>query len=214
MGNLYKYMLRWALRLLTVAAVVIALLWVLDRSSIFPSVSNWFKAKPVLIDNTPLVIKEVRQIAELNTVQLYAELVVDSTEYTRPNPAITALRAIGMVPVPAISRQLVLIAKGRVKAGIDLKQIEADATGDSVSIKLPKATITEVITNPADFETFAENGYWYNAGVIAVKEKARRQLLAMAYRQNLPAKADARARQVLELFLRQSGFRVVTFATL
>jgi hypothetical protein len=214
MVNIYKYLLRWALRLLTVAALVIAILWVLDRTSIFPSVSTWFKPKPVLIDNTPLVIKEVRQIAELNTMQLYAELVVDSTEYTKPNPAITALRAIGLAPLPAISRQLVLIAKGRVKAGIDLKQIEAVATGDSVSIRLPKATITEVITNPADFETFVENGYWTNTEVIAVKEKARRQLLGMAWRQNLPAKADARARQVLELFLRQSGFRVVTFVTL
>ena len=70
----------------------------------------------------------------------------------------SALRRIGLIPLPIPEkRTLVLIVKGKVIAGIDLKTLtEKDlyVKDDSVSITLPAAKILEVITNPSDIETF------------------------------------------------------------
>ncbi len=71
---------------------------------------DWFSSKPVIIDNTPLVIKEIKSLAQLNTATLYQEIVVDSL-------------APGIVSF-AVPREIVLIVKGKVTAGINLDEIK------------------------------------------------------------------------------------------
>ena len=203
----------WLKKPLILIVLVLSIILILQQIHILPSLKNWFKPKPVLIDNTPLVITKIKTIAQLNTAQLYAEVVVDSTVITRTGIALDVMRNINILPVPELpQKKLVLIAKGRVIAGIDMQLLNPEdvfAKEDSVSLLLPAPAILGVITNPADFETFTEDGTWSNTDVQLVKAGARRKLLQAAADQHLLQQAGNRSKAVLEQFLRTSGFTKV-----
>ena len=106
-----------------------------------------------------------------------------------------------------------MIRKGKITAGIDLKNLPDSnvfVKDDSVRLFLPGPKITDVFINPSGTETFYENGQWSNDEVVAVKKAARNRLLAEAGKQQLLQKAAAKAKAVLEQFLRLSGFKKIT----
>jgi hypothetical protein len=195
---------------LLLVLVLLACWFAITKTGLPQAFGNWFKKKPLIIDNTPLVITQVKNIAELQTAQLYAELVVDSTVYTNMDMTNSALKSIGMPTLPVgEQRKIVLIVKGKVIAGIDLKQLTDDRVFvkmDSVSILLPPAIILGVITNPSDFETFIETGTWTDTEVRAVKNKAQRLLLQKAAQQQLVKKANEQAAAAVEQIMRSLGF--------
>ncbi|CAN5722706.1 hypothetical protein BH10BAC3_BH10BAC3_26020 [soil metagenome] len=201
-------------RPLVLVLLALAILFLFQRIHIIPNFKDWFKNKPLLIENTPLVITQIKNIAELQTTQLYAELVADSTIMTTAGMANNTLRSIGIIPLPLPEeRTLVLIIKGKVIAGTDLKLLSENdlfVKDDSVRITIPKAKYLDVITNPSDIETFIENGKWTDAEVTAVKNSARRQLLQEAEKQQLLKQASGRSKLIIEQFLRTSGFKKVT----
>jgi hypothetical protein len=186
--------------------LVILLYWVLARLDILPSWGGLFKPKPVIIDNTPVLVEEVRKLSQLVTITAYDEVVVQESK--------TNMRMINspgsFAPIPLqTTGQLVLVGRGQVMAGIDFAKLgEKDCfvKGDSVHIRLPKAEVLSAIMNPSDFETFAETGSWTPEDVTAVKLKAREKMVARAIQQQLLPKASAKARQVVERFLRLMGF--------
>jgi len=200
-------------RMLLLAFVTAVLVLLVQRMHWLPDFGNWFKAKPALIDNTPLVIKEIKAIAELNTVTMYQELIIDSVTYVPSKiPLIVNPFTFGIQPI-LTRKELVLVVKGRVKAGINLQNLgdkNVFVKDDSVSLTLPHAVITDVFLNPSGIETFYENGEWSNEEVIAVKQSARRKLLQEADRQRLLQRADDKARLVLEHFLRAAKFTKIT----
>jgi D-alanyl-D-alanine dipeptidase len=208
-----KTIFNWLKRPLILVLLVLAIVFILQKINIIPAFRDWFKSKPLLIENTPLVITQIKTIAQLNTVQMYAEVVADSTIITKTGIANSALRNLGMITIPmAETRKLVLVVKGKIKAGIDLQKLtdnDVFVQGDSVSITLPAATIQELITNPSDFDTFIETGKWEEQEINAVKATARRRLLQEAANQNLLAQASERATLVMEDFLKASGFKKV-----
>jgi hypothetical protein len=142
-----------------------------------------------------LIIKEIKAIGELNTATLYKEVVVDST-------------ANGILPFSA-KREVVLIVKGTVTAGINLNLI-VDSTvyvkDDSVNILLPHAIITNIKMNPSDIETFYESGNWSNSEIMNLKLSARSILLQEANKSRLVEKANFKARAVVKQFLEAAGF--------
>jgi hypothetical protein len=161
------------------------------------------KRKPLIIDNTPLVLKQIRSISELKTGSLYQDVVVDSI-------------AEGRLAFSA-KREIVLIIKGEVSAGIDLNRISDEdvrVTGDSISLSLPRARITEVIINPSSVETFYESGNWTNEEITALKLSAKGKLLMAAEQNHLLEKANIKARDVMRLFLEAVGYKKVVIRTL
>jgi hypothetical protein len=109
---------------------------------------------------------------------------------------------------------IVLLAKGTVLAGIDLKKIDSGkvvALKDSVNIALPPAELLNTIINPSNFEVFDEEGKWSSNEVLQIKQRMVNKIRQRAIENNALSKAEARARQVLERFLRGVGFRQVTF---
>jgi len=199
-------------RPLVLILLVLAIIFIFLKLNIFSGIANWFKAKPVLIDNTPLVIKEIKAIAELNTATMYQEIVLDSVAISS-SPVPVMINPFSLTPRPVIlKKEIVLIIKGRVTAGIDLKNVsdkDVFVQDDSVSIKMPAAKITDVFLNPSGIETFYEQGSWSNEEVTLVKQSARRKLLAEADRQQLLKKANAKAKAVLEQFLRAAQFKKI-----
>jgi hypothetical protein len=187
-------------------AIVIIAYWLLSHFNILPSFSSIFKPKPVLIDDTPILVEEIKKISQLVTITVFDEVVVQqektNTRYLNNPDAI--------IPLPYQSTgKLVLIGRGRVLAGIDFKKLpEKDCfiQGDSVSLKLPKAEIITAIMNPSDFETFSETGSWSAEDVTAVKLKAREKLVSRAMQQDITGKAGIKGRQATERFLRLLGF--------
>jgi Protein of unknown function (DUF4230) len=202
-------MLKQLKKIAIVILIFVAGWWVLGKVNLLPSFSDIFQSRTVIIDNTPILIKEIQQIAELTTAISYDEVVVDSVKLnTTPS-----IRTNPFIPVSSSIDRIVLIARGKVIAGIDLQQLKDEQiviVKDSVSIQLPAAKILNVIINPSDFETFSEKGNWSNAEVTIVKEKAIRILEQRAIKQNILPVADKKAKLVLEKLLHSIGFTKVT----
>jgi Protein of unknown function (DUF4230) len=194
-------------RILLYIAILIMAYWVLGKLDILPSLGSLFKPKRVLIDNTPVLVEEVKKLSQLVTITAFDEVVVQESK--------TNMRLINspgtMIPLQTTGK-LVLIGRGKVMAGINLAKLTAAdcfVKGDSVSMRLPAAEVLNTIMNPSDFETFAETGTWTPEDVTAVKLKAKDKMIARALQQQILSKAAAKSQQVVERFLRLLGFNRV-----
>lgn len=188
---------------LVIIAAVLAIIFLLQKIHWFPSFSDLFKNKPVLIAETPVLIKEIKNLSLLTTISMYDEVVMDSTK-EKNLPSFPGLR-----PVPD---KIVLIGKGIVKAGVDLKKInegDIQIKKDSVSIMLPHAELQAILMNPSDFETFDEEGNWSTEAVTQIKIRMRDKIEQRALHNNILEKAGQRSILIIENFLRRIGFKKV-----
>lgn len=140
----------------------------------------------------------MKNIAELMTVSSYDEVVVDSTKSL--NTVFPGLLSAKVISKPT---QLVIIAKGRIIAGTDLKELKEESVfikGDSVSLLLPPAKVLDAIVNPSQFEIFIEETGWNEKEVNNLKVKARDLIVSRSIQLGLLKKADIKARQIMENF--------------
>ena len=172
-----------------------------------------FAARPMSIDKTPILVNEIKSIGQLITYTSYDEVVADSVIVTRGSAFVNAFNRLSPVPLlPSADKQLVLIVRGKVLVGTDLSMLTDTSVtikNDTVTLVLPKPKIFEAIVNPSDFETFVEKGNWTSKEVMLVKIKARRKLEARALQQNILAKADIKAKTILQNFLGTMGYKNV-----
>lgn len=181
--------------------LVLAVILILKTTDFLPS---WdiFSSKPVTIDDTPIIVKDIRSLGQIITATYYDEVVVDSV-IKHPFPQL-----------PLTDDHLVIIARGKVLAGLDLKGL-ADSSvtvvKDTVRMKLPQTNIIDVIINPGDYITFEETGKWSQEGVTAVKLKAKDKITGNAINKKIIEKANTKAKTVLEDFFHAAGFKVVLF---
>jgi hypothetical protein len=197
-------------RYLFMLALLLGVIFFLQQIHWFPSFKNLFGSRPIVIDNTPVLVKEINNLSQLITLVASTEVVHDSTKsQMTPSASIP-----GFIVIPSIEKteKLVLIGKGKVFAGInlaELKEKDVFVKGDSVSITIPKARIFQTIVNPSDFEFFEEKGKWTDDEVKAVKIGLRNKLLITVLSQNILYKAQERAKQILMVFLEHAGFKRV-----
>jgi Protein of unknown function (DUF4230) len=187
------------------AAGIAIIYLILVRLDILPSLQSIFSSKPVTIDNTPVFIKEVKNIAQLMTVMLYDEVVIDSSKTNAVTLPTLLFPSSGVQ-----TNKLVIIARGKIIAGIDLQQIDENKIfikDDSVSITLPKVKILEAIANPSDYEIFTEEGSWTPDEVNAVRVRAREKMIARSIQQGVLEKAAVKSKSIMESFLRSAGFK-------
>lgn len=187
------------------AAGIALVYFVLVRLNILPSIGEWFREKPVTIDSTPVMVREVKNIAQLMTVAAYDEVVMDTAK------TVTASVPSLFGNVKGESKaQLVLIGRGRVIAGVDLQKLKEEdiyIKADSVSIQLPPAEVLEAIANPSDFEIFSEDGEWPPAEVSMIKIRTKEKMVQRSVQQGLLQKAGSKAVSIMENFLRSAGFK-------
>lgn len=193
--------------------VLIVFIWLLNKLSDIPSMRSLFTAEKVVIDQTPILIKNIKSIAQLVTVTSYDEVVVDSLVYNKAAAIFDLFRRVSpMAMLPSPQKQLVLIGRGKVLAGTNLQKLNDHSikvSNDTAWINLPEAEIVEAIINPSDFETFEERGQWSDNEVIAVKVKARNKMISRAMERGILEKANKKANAVIENFLHTAGFKVV-----
>jgi hypothetical protein len=186
-------------------------IYLLNQAKILPDIREAFRSKPVMVENTPVLIKEIREMTQLISVTSYDEVVVDSAKSSSMD-IVKALTGRTTPLSPPMDR-IVIVAKGSVQAGTNLKFLTDSniyVEGDSVAIQLPQAEILEVIVNPSGFSTFTETGVWSPDAVNLVKSKAKKVMEQRAVAKNILAIAEQRARLLMDNFLRTAGFRKVT----
>jgi hypothetical protein len=203
--------------ILFVLLIATAAIWLMSKLNKLPSFGDIFASKPVVIDQTPILIKEIKTIAQLVTVTSYDEVVVDSLVFDKKAAFVEAFRIVApLAMLPSLQKQLVLVAKGKVLAGTNLQKLRPESIlikEDTITLNLPGAEILEAVVNPSDFETFEEKGVWSDTEVTRVKMKARSKMIDRALRQNILTKADNKAKAIMENFLRNAGYKVVYVQT-
>lgn len=209
-------MTRMLRRLLFVALLFLVIIFLIRKTTVFPSLHDFFKPKPVVVDQTPLLVAEIRNIAQLMTVEAYSEVVVDSTRYPFGIPP-RIFNAIPGNPLGLLgASKLVLIVRGKVVAGVDLKNLDQNnirVKGDSLFVQLPRAQVLDVISNPSDVETFIEEGAWDERAATNLKIKARNKLVQQALAQGALQQADSKARSLVYGLLKNTGYKWITVTT-
>lgn len=168
--------------------------------------------RPLTIDDTPVIVTKIRSLGELTTACYYDELVLSQT---KPNAfSSTALGSLAEGLGKDVDDHLVLIAKGTVRAGLDLMDItEEDIrfVGDTAYIRLPAPQYLDVIVNPSDFEVFAETGKWTHEEITGLQGTARTRLLMGADHYGLKSRAYAGAMDAVTELLVASGYTYIRF---
>jgi hypothetical protein len=169
------------------------------------SFPNPFKSQPIVIDKTTNVVEEVHRLAELTTATYYEDYVIVKKR-TRESTVLG-------LKINDVDDELVLITKGKVRAGFDLSKLQPqDILSDSVSItlKLPEVQLLDIITNPSDFETFEESGDWSYEEVTKYKNEARAAIEQSALESGILELAEKTGKERLMSFLQVLGFKEVT----
>ncbi len=195
---------------LVIIGAVLLIIFLFQKINWLPSFKNIFHSKPINIEETPVIIQQINSLAQLITVTFTDEVVMDTAKIGNGLPSLL-LTAIGTVLTPGIGK-LVIIGRGKVLVGTDLKKLQQKdiyTAGDSVHVLLPHAKILQTIVNPSDFETFIEDGTWNDAAVTALKIKIRNTINEHAIEQNILEQADARSENIIETFLKNTGFKKV-----
>jgi hypothetical protein len=186
--------------------------WLLGKMNLLPSLGDIFSPKKVEIDRTPVVIQQIKSLAQLVTVTAYTEVTADSTMRSTLGERLRDVFNPFSVQVN-MNRQLVIVGNVVVHAGVNLDKLNPQQVfirGDSISLQLPPAEILDVILNPSGTDIFVEEGTWNNEAVTAVKARIRDKAVSELKDRGVLYQADERAREVLLQFFRAAGFKQVT----
>lgn len=201
---------KWIKRIIILTAMFLAMFFFFPRLHLFSKIGNWFKPKPVLINDTPLIIIQIKNIALLNTAVFAQDVILDTVFTVQPKKQVF-INPFAALPFTT-KKEIVLIVNGKVTAGIDLKNMPDSAVfadGDSVRIFIHSAKITDVFVNPSGVETFYESGTWSNSETKVLLMVAKLKLLLAADKHRLIQKANEKAIAVLTQFLNASGFKKI-----
>ena len=165
------------------------------------------------IDDTPVIITKIRSLGELTTACYYDEMVLSQSKQNAfSSSALGSLAREGLGK--DVDDHLVIIAKGTVRAGLDLLDMtdeDVRFVGDTAYIRLPAPRYLDVIVNPSDFEVFAETGKWTHEEVTGLQETARKRLLMGADHYGLKSKAYVGAMDAVTELLAASGYTYIRF---
>ena len=196
---------------ITPAAVLLAVLVLL--AALFLTRGDRRDKHALTIQDTPVIVTKIRSLGELTTACYYDEMVLSRTKQNAfSSTALGSLAREGLGK--DVDDHLVLIAKGTVRAGLDLMDMtEEDVrfVGDTAYIRLPAPQYLDVIVNPSDFEVFAETGKWTHEEVTGLQDTARQRLLMGADHYGLKSKAYAGAMDAVTELLAASGFTYIRF---
>lgn len=195
---------------------------------------KFFTRDPLTIDKTANVVEEVKKIGEFTSAVYYEEVVLqdsytDSATFMGRDASALAGKAtkkLGMgfmsglaskttAAVANTSNEIVLIGKGRVRAGFDLAKLGEDdfnVHGDTLEMVLPQAEVFDIIMNPSDFTTEYEKGTWSHELTKPLKERAKQQLEQNALDYGILKKAEESGLKRLTALFQTFGFTTVTLS--
>jgi hypothetical protein len=186
------------LNIAALLAIAFLLYSPLAKIGLLPSLSGLFRNSEPRIDDTPVIIQQVKNIAQMFTQTFYDEYVYDT----------------GVIRTPIFNqdKRLIFIAKGEVIAGFDLSALNEKSIirkDKSIVLKLPPARILDVVINPSGFDTFIEQGEITFEDSKRFHEDARRIFDRNAREKGILKNSADQGRQTLEKFFRLLGFESV-----
>ena len=195
---------------ITPAAVLLVVLLLVGAFLLHRGVRQ--EKRPLTIDDTPVIVSKIRSLGELTTACYYDEMVLSRTKENAFSSSALGSLAEGLGK--EVEDHLVLIAKGTVRAGLDLMDMSEEDVrfvGDTAYIRLPAPQYLDVIVNPSDFEVFAETGKWTHEEITGLQETARTRLLMGADHYGLKSRAYAGAMDAVTELLVASGYTYIRF---
>jgi len=183
------------LNLVALLAILLLLYGPLAKIGLLPSLSSLLRGGAPKIEDTPVIIQQIKNIAQMFTQTFYDEYVYDT----------------GVMRTPLFNqdKRLIFIAKGEVISGFDLSELSEKSIirrGKSIVVKLPPARILDVVINPSGFETFIEQGEITFEESKKFHEDARRIFDRNARDKGILKNSAEQGRQMLEKFFRLLGF--------
>jgi hypothetical protein len=156
---------------------------------------NWLRSQPPQITHD-IVVEQLQDVAKLVSTEMTLRDVV-VFQHTRFGSRKKAL----------------LVVKGKVMAGIDLKKgsdVRIDHSARRITITLPPAEILAV--DVMDVDTYDESAGLLNPFTTAdrdlMQQRVRGTLVAAGQQSGLLAQADRSARQMLQELLARDGYTV------
>lgn len=196
---------RKIITLLTVIIVVGVCLYVAYK---FTHMFDFLK-RELSIEKTANVVEEVKKIGEFTTACYYEEVPLRDIR-------IDTIKREGLFGIGAgksfKENEIVLIGKGRVRAGFDLAKVkngDMNVHGDTLEMKLPRAELFDIIMNPSDFTTEYESGTWSHELTKPLKERAKADLEKNAIDYGILQKAEESGLKRLEMLFKTFGFNTV-----
>lgn len=167
------------------------------------------QATPTIIARPPAIV-QIRALAELSTVATTMSTVVEASK-----PRVQGV----------VAERLLLIACGRVKAGVDLSKLRTEdvvvsPNGKTVSVRLPKAELQDVYliddsTQPCTTRVYDRTNLIVLAETKELEGQAREEgikaIRAMALQSGILKDADRNARVAIDRVLGAAGFETVEF---
>jgi hypothetical protein len=177
------------LNLIALLAILLLLYSPLAKIGLLPSLPALFRGGAPKIEETPVIIQQVKNIAQMFTQTYYDEYVYDT----------------GLIRTPIFNqnKRLIFIAKGEVIAGFDLSELSEKSIirrEKSIVVKLPPARILDVVIEDGEI-TFEDSKKYH--------EDARRIFDRNARDKGILKNSAEQGRQTLEKFFRLLGFETV-----
>ncbi len=214
--------IKYVIALFLIIVSVLISYTALTNFTTLPSLGSLLKKDVSKIDDTPLIITEIKNIAELLTQHYYDECIIDSIKIEdidfsngeNSYPVLLSIKSMFLDTDGSLKmeRRFVLIASGIVKAGFDLSKIDSsDVTikNNCISIEIPTAEVIDVIINPSGFETFDETGIWTFEERQQIQIRALSKLKANALEKGIIEKSEKHGEKILQSFFKSLGFEKV-----
>jgi hypothetical protein len=173
------------------------------------------KQKKLKIANTPAIIISIRKIAEFVTICFFEEKIM-----IKRKPKKIFDNKFGHFIGDKLHNddgivydEVCLIAKGNVRAGYDLQEInpqDIQISNKILQIKLPSPKIIDVIINPKGWDFYVEDGDWSEEEIVKLKVKAKKEVEEDAITLGILKKAE-QGKEKLKILLMSFGFKDVIF---
>lgn len=165
------------------------------------------------IADSPAVIESINNIAELTTACFFEEkILIEKKAKTFVDNKVGDFLAGVANKEALIEDELCLIARGRVRAGYDLRDIQAkdiSFENNTLSITLPEVKILDIIINPQDYDIYVENGHWSEEQSKRIKIKAKELIKADALENGILKRAADNGSNKIKALILNLGFEKV-----
>ena len=167
-------------------------------------IKNPFKKNELRIENTNILVDDIKIISQLFTSSYYTEIVVDSIKKT---PGIFS----------DYNHHLVVVARGTSYIGTDLSQLDTSnivisKEDDKINctLILPSAKIFNTVVNPSGFSIFIDSKGFTPDEVQSTKNKALLEIEKDVLNNGMLEKANERTKKLFTDLLIGMGFSKVT----
>jgi hypothetical protein len=207
------------IQIITVCAIMIIAVYIIYKL-VIPSGQRGLK-----IDDSVILVEEVKKISQLFTAVYYDEIAIDTFKYQEKDIMGRVWNGF-IAPRPGFRRaepdygfrrvELVVVARGKIMAGFDFSQIEPEdmiVENRSITFTLPPPQILEVIINPSDYEIFIEEGRWGLQEAVELKMRAAKVMENRAIERGILDRSESTAIRILQNYFTSLGFEEVTIRT-